>query len=204
MKKKSTSLKPTDLVVLASVVIIGCAVYFILLPQINSLHSNYSRQAAKKAEFESLETRFNSLQEVIQLLPNYDRQIDRLTVAYPQGEQSAEAMVQTQTMAERAGLALVSLTPNQSKDGVLPINLSAKGSYEAMNAFMKELKANVRPVAVRSFSLVTESDKQRGTLNASFTLDFPFNPIPEEVVTAAADGSVVVPGQVDLNAPISQ
>lgn len=175
MKKSQLSLKPTDLVVVGGVILVWILGYVLFKPQITQLQGSLTTESIKAQEASQLHERYTNLQSAVSLLPQYSKQIDLLSAAFPNEEQSAQALVQLQTMADRSGLALNNVSPAQSKSGVVSVTAVFKGSYQSYQNLMKEINNNVRPITIRSMSLTTESDLQRNVINGNFVFDFPYS-----------------------------
>lgn len=176
MKKHSAQLKPADFVVIGGLVLVAAITYWLLLPQLNRLEQHRQVAVAKQAELNRLQTHYEGLVLLTEQLPRFRKQLDLLSVAYPNEPQKAEAMTQVQAMAERSGLTVASLSPGQARPDTLSIVTNVKGSYEAYQTFTKELANNLRPAIVKSYTLSTESNNSRALLNGSFTIDLPYDP----------------------------
>lgn len=178
MTKPKISLKPVDLVVIISLLFIGLATYYLAVPQASRLKELTSERKSKEAEEQRLKQRIDDLFELASSLASHKDGIDRLEVAFPKDEQVVEAMIQAQTMIERSGLAIVNLAPSKSKDGNLPVAMSVKGSYTTLNALLRELYRNLRPILVKSLAIVPERDKEQNVGQLSISLNTVFRHSP--------------------------
>lgn len=186
MKRKSAQLKPADFVVIGGLVLVVAITYWLILPQLSRLAQHRQVAVTKRAELNRLQTHYEGLISLTEQLPRFRKQLDLLSVAYPNEPQTAEAMAQIQAMAERSGLTVVSLAPGQARPDALSVVVNLKGSYAAYQTFTKELANNLRPVIVKSYTLSTESNNSRSLLNGNFTLELPYD--PATAVTAATPG----------------
>lgn len=174
MKKFALKFKLTDMLAVAAAAVVVLVTYFVALPQAQKLKTQAATLQTKEAEVARLQQYHNGLVEIGNRLPQYSRQIERLSLAYPKNEQTVEAMLQIQTMAERAGLALVNLTPAKPKAGSLPVTITGRGSYQALTNFLRELQFNIRPAVVRSLSVTAAGEKEEGVVLTTATIALPF------------------------------
>lgn len=181
MTQKGRGLKPADAVAVSSVALVLAVSYWLFLPQLQKLKKDRAAAAEQSAQAAQLQEKYNNLVSLTDTLPDAKQQLDLLTVAYPTGQQAAEAMIQLEVMAKKSGVAMVSLVPSQAHDGILSITGSFKGSYASYMTFMRELSNNVRPIAIRSLTMTTESEAQRTNLNVTMTVDFPYAVTAEEL-----------------------
>lgn len=193
MTKPKISIKPVDLVVIISILFIGLTTYYIAAPQAAKLKELTTERKSKEAEESRLRERVANLNELASSLTEHKDDIARLQIAFPADEQVLEAMIQAQTMIERAGLAIVNLAPSKSKDGNLPVAMSVKGSYATLNKLLLELYRNLRPVVVKSLAITPERDKNENIGQLSVALNTIFRhsvvsvPTPSVSPAAAAE-----------------
>jgi Tfp pilus assembly protein PilO len=188
MTKKANSVSPADAVAVISIALVIGISYWFFMPQLKRLEQHKAAAQVKAAEAKQLQERYTALVSLTDELPQAKTQLDLLTIAYPKEQQTAEAMIQLQSMAGRSGLAISSLVPSQARDGVLSVTGSYKGTYGSYLTFLKALSGNVRPATVRNLTVTTESDAQRTNLTANITVDFPYD-------QAAVDALSIVEAQ---------
>jgi Tfp pilus assembly protein PilO len=184
MPKNSFALKPTDIIILAAVVWVGAATYFIALPQAKRLQANTTTLKTKEAEAEQLERRVETLTILKDQIAEHQEDVKNLAIAYPSEEQQVEALIQAQTMAEHAGLAISDLTPSKGHTGIMPMALNLRGSYQAINTMLKEFYNNVRPAIVRSFTATAGTDKSKSDVSGSFNVGFAYNETAATLATS--------------------
>lgn len=175
MAKSGLSVKPMDLVVIGAVVLVIAGTYAFVLPASQRLQETTAIRKTKQAERDRLQAQVDGLKQLAQSLPQYTREINLLNVAFPPEPQTAEAMIQTQTMAERAGLSVLSLSPSQPKAGSLPVTANVRGSFQALDNFFKELNSNLRPTIIKTMTANSEKDQ----VSASFTMSYEYNSVGE-------------------------
>ncbi len=168
------NIKPQTLVVLLAVVITIGLVYFLAWPLAGEVKLKTEQLGTKKAEAAALEQRRDELRDFTDQLPNYQADIDRLVIAYPNEPQIAEALIQAETMAGRSGLTILSLAPGRANDKELPINFVIKGSYQSLAGFLQELNFNLRPVVVHSVQMAPAGEKEPGVIKATVQTGFAF------------------------------
>ncbi len=190
MAKSSFKIKPADLVVVAGVLLAAAATYFLAVPSAAKLQQSRIELQGKQAELEGLELRHDTLVDLANELPNYKKQTDLLTVALPAEPQTAEALTQAMTMAQKSGLSIEGAAPSASKGGILPVNLSVKGTFAQYDSFTRELAKNLRPVTVKTMNVTRDDDKNPNLLTMNFSLEFEYSKAtaasPSPVATAAS------------------
>lgn len=195
MDKLKLSIKPQAIIIFVAVLVVGLATYFLAIPQAGKLKINSTELTAKKAEAARLEERKNSLINLTTKLPSYAADIERLSLAYPKEDQVVEALIQAQTMIERAGVTINNLAPAQGEPGSLKVGMVLKGSYAALINLLHEFERNLRPVVVRQLT-TTSGEKEAGVLTLLVTTTFEYNGAkPTPAPTAQATTEVEAAGQ---------
>ncbi len=190
MNKSKFSIKPASLILGFSIIAILAGTYFLAIPQAKALREKTKELKTKEAQLSSLEERKRSLIALGNALPTYRRQIDRLAVAYPKESQAVEALLQLQTMADRSGVAIVTMSPGKAKGGGLPVSMQLRSSYGALNVFLGELYTNIRPIALKAMS-VTTAGKEGSFVTTNLSLEFASSAVgstvPAPAISAAPE-----------------
>lgn len=176
MSKTATksSISPQTAIVLLVSVVIVAVTYYLAMPQAEKLKVKGEQLAAKKSQIKALEARKESLVRLAGLINQYQADIARLGSAYPSEDQTVEAMIQAQSLVERSGLTVVSLTPNKVKDGGVPVSMSLKGSYQGLGQLLRELQFNLRPVVLSEMT-VNSASKEQNVISVTIVANFQFN-----------------------------
>lgn len=182
--KSSLNLKTADAVALLAVLFSVAGVYFISLPQARSLSDNTANMKAKQAEAEALQSRYDTLNDLQVAMEQKKSDVDLLLTAYPSEPQLAEAMTQAQSIAERSGMSVESLSPSSAKEDSLPVSLTVKGTYQAFDALSRELRNNLRPILTPQLTINADRDAGADRVIAELSNNFSFN-----VPSAAEDTS---------------
>lgn len=197
MTKFRIKIKPQTIVITLSVLITVSLTYFVAMPQATKLAVRTAELTTKKEQARQLEERRNSLLKLTDKLPGYAADIERLALAYPQEEQTVEALIQAQAIIERSGLTIDSLAPSKTNIGALQVSMVLKGSYESLINLLRELDSNLRPVIINNLSVQAgASDKEVGVLTVNISAGFEYNNPAPIGVEAAAGGNPSAGGEV--------
>lgn len=187
MDKSSFKLNTNELVVALAVLIVIGVTYWLALPQARTLTAVTSELKGKEAEQAKLEQKYNSLTQLASVFASHQEDIDRLTIAYPTEEQSVEAMIAAQAMAERSGVSVVDITPSTAKGNALPVVMNVTSTYGAFSSLLREFYNNLRPVAINSLTISAGSENTKGLVSANLSVGFGWQPAPSpSAVTSQA------------------
>lgn len=166
-------IKPAVIIIAGCLLWVVLGTYFIGLPQSRTLADRTATLAQKEREVDRLTKRQAALTSLGTKLASYDALLERLSIAYPADEQVVEAMVQLQTMADHAGVAIAEMKPTRAQAGGLPVNLTTTANYTNTVAFLRELKQNIRPIRVDAISFVKATDGSENLI-ATYQISFGF------------------------------
>ncbi len=184
MKNTKNSVKPADLVSFGTIVIIVSLTYFWAIPQTKGLKQSIDTVSLKKQELDAAQKKYQTLSQLVQDMPKYKDDLDKFSIAYPKSEQLIEALIQTQILAQKAGVTISGLTPGAAAAGQLPVSLSVVGKYSAVNTLFKELTTNLRPVSIKNYSLTPGGESGGDQINAQLSLNFAYDASGATAATA--------------------
>lgn len=159
---------------IAIVVSIGLG-YFFLRPQLQAYHEKSIRAQALAIDVQTLEDRMAQIEKLEKDFITYRSQLDQLRVAAPPSEDYPELLVQLQTLADRSGVTISSITPGRNVEAVdsVPITLTVRSSFPQMLDFAQRIEKNLRPATVKSVSLIDGTEATGDEpLNGTIQLDF--------------------------------
>lgn len=176
MPKLKISIKPQSIIIAIAAAVTIATTYFVAIPQASRLSNLTTELTVKKEQSRLLNNRRDSLQTLTFKLPGYAADIERLALAYPQEEQTVEALIQAQAMIERSGMAVESLAPTKSEERGLQMTMVLKGSYESLISLLRELDDNLRPVIIDNITVqAAANEKEVGILTATLNTSFTYN-----------------------------
>lgn len=154
--------------------------YFVLLPQwqgISDIRLDLRRLGEMRSDLRLLSEKRDALRQAYAGIPASDREkLDEVAPAVPA---TSEAIVAFETMAQRAGVSLDSLsfTGSRSKPGgavdesqvkgfgAIPLSFAIRGSYESVGRFLTHLERSQRLVDVTAMNFSSSP----GILSVAFT-----------------------------------
>lgn len=188
---QAPSVKPQDIILAVSFIAVGCIVYFLAMPQAAQLKSNTQMLQQKREQLAKLKQRADDLTRLAERIRQIEADIERLGVAYPERDQTIEALIQAQIIASRTSMTVETLTPSAAKAGQVPVAMSVSGRFADLPGFLRQLNDNLRPILVKSVSVTAAGDKERPLVAVGTSLDFAYAgaaPAP-----AALDGPPIIP-----------
>lgn len=171
---QSPSIRPQDLILVVSIILIGCIVYFAAIPQAKSLKANMLTLQQKREELAKLKRRADDLNRLQDRIAQIKEDIDRLGVAYPEKDQTIEALIQAQIIASSSAMAVERMTPSTAKDGFVPVSMSVSGRFVDLSGFLRGLNNNLRPILVKSVTIAAAGDNERPLVAVNTLLDFAY------------------------------
>ncbi len=174
MAKAKLSIKPADAIVGIAILVVAGLTYFIARSQASALVVKHQDLQQKQTQLAQLENKRTELTSIANELDTYQADADLLKIAYPVDDQSIEALIQTEAMAQRAGVATSGLTPNKAEPGKLVINLSTESSYSAFIKLLEEFQNNLRPVLISSLSLSAGAESKADTVVGTIVANFAY------------------------------
>jgi Tfp pilus assembly protein PilO len=171
----NSSFKPQTLITVVALILVVVITYVLALPQSNNLKKNRATLAAKQAEEKALTEKIDSLTALGEKLPQYEGEINKLIVAFPQEPQQVEALIQAKVVAEKAGLTAAGLVPGVAAAGNLPIAMSLQGGADRLITLFKEINENLRPIKIDTISLLSGSKESNGVMNINVGAGFLYN-----------------------------
>lgn len=182
----SQSLKPETLIPTVSLILVVLITYFLSKPQAAALQVNKAELTVKLAEEQALNEKIVALQELATKLPQFNDEITRLAIAFPETEQSVEALIQAQALSQKAGMTVKSLVPAVVVPGSMPVTMTLQGGYDRLGTFFQEINNNLRPIKVDTIALTAGSEQDAGVMNISVNAGFLFNGAAVPTADAAA------------------
>jgi Tfp pilus assembly protein PilO len=185
MNKNAIGMKPADALLIVAVLLILGVTYYVTIPQAKKLQGQRQQVVAKEAELAQLKKRIDTLNVLQPQLASRKTEVDKLTIAFPSEEQAAEALIQSKTMIEEAGLSIASLAPTKGVNGSLPVNMVLKGSFQALDTLLRGFKTNLRPIIVKNYTAAAGEDENRSLLNVNILTSFEYNKASSVTATPA-------------------
>lgn len=200
MAKAKLSIKPAEAIVGFAVIIIAGLTYFVAGNQASQLKTKHQELQQKQLELSQLEQKRTELTSVANQMETYKTDAELLKIAYPTDEAAVEALIQTETITQRAGVKTGNLAPGAGQAGKLIINLNTTSNYDSFIKLLSELQNNLRPVLVSSISLSAGAESKPDELNGAVVANFVYQGGGSGA--AAANPSVPLPS--DTSSSTSQ
>lgn len=169
MKKKSTQTPILTAAVLLLVALIILIAY--IIPQIATLKELNQEISQKESELIIGKQKVQALRDAAQLIQQAKKEVELLGISIPTKEKAEESLLQITNIAARQSITITS-TSFSSAEGLLTMNVIAKGDYNKFIDFFNDADSNIRPVSVSGISFSANGDN--GGLEASFDLLLPY------------------------------
>lgn len=149
----------------AALVITGLWFFALWSPQGKNLENAKAEQAAAEQRASELQVRLTHLEKLEANADVLERDRALLATAIPSGDQLDEFILQINERAAKAGVAFVSVAPQQPSTGApapgaaaggptaIGLQIQVTGDYFAVLRFMEQLRDGPRLVTVDNFSL---------------------------------------------------
>lgn len=150
----------------AALCLVAAAIVYggLIRPELGIISEKRGEVVSKETLFNNQKTAVSEVQGLIAQFQSIARLQENVSLAVPIGESSTEALNQWQSIVKLSGVSVRSFSlkpisfqpskqPLAKRLGILEMNTTIEGSYEAVKNFLRFLETNVRVANVRSFSI---------------------------------------------------
>lgn len=147
-------------------------VFTILVPKIQSVRDVTIEQRAKVQIAANKKARLQALEQLAGIFSSQSDRVTNLVATLPQDPELPEVLVSVEAMANQSGITLLSLFPQvDAKSEQINLTMVGEGDLGQIEAIMRSIADNSRPMSLSSFSLV-KGQGNRLSFNAVVSIPY--------------------------------
>lgn len=172
MENSANQTNQSSVIILICVLIITSVAYFLINPTLAKIKDSNIKLSAKTNEINEMKTKISSLQTLATDFTSATDQVKKLGLALPTDSDTANVLVQLETMAISSGLQMNSIQPStQAKKGVVNMTVSLQGEYTSLVNFITAMEKNLRPIDIKTINIASAKKENNVTTNFSLGLE---------------------------------
>lgn len=155
------------------ILICGLLSFWVINPKIAVLKDLNTKISAKEKDTSALNEKIQNLKSLQKQFKDSSQDVELFNLAITEDEQMPEIIEQITSMASKSGVIVKTIRPDTRQvSNETVVNLSIRGDYPNLTAFVSRLEKNLRLATIKSININSSVAQDKKSLDTTLALGF--------------------------------